>query len=557
VISATADPCATANVRYKYLDDGNLLLKADVSSSNYTYHPQHPHAVQTAGKFKFDYDANGNQILRDDGVQQTSIQYTAFDQPTSFMRNQNLVGVILYDANQNRVFRMTTNDETIYIDDLFEQVTNVTAVPRAADFKYFVHTPDAVAAVVVKHVVPGDSSATTSTTKYLHNDNLGSVDVVTNPGGTVAERRSYDAFGNGRNPSWTSSGGPTFGTSLVPNDYAGHEKDIEFGLVNMRGRLYDPVVGRFTAADPIVTDRTNGQRWNRYSYVLNNPLRYTDPSGFDEVDLQHIPPAALQQLLSNMQKGENAKCNSSTECLGLLRKDPTAASGNDPKQGNATKSTEDASANGTAPAKAEATSPNSSFVGGNRTAERPSFGPPGDVPPAPGAPGGPGGPRADGQRGPLGTGGPDDGILAAHGAYNWWEYQLMFHPVRSWAVSTGAITAMYFGARALLPRVPATGRVFWDSGLKTAAQEYAKANSGVTVNMTLTGRVLTALDTPLTGPYLRPFWDMASKAFAQGAVGPVTVVVSSLAQANPVGTWARVELQTLLMQGNQIIPFVP
>ena len=53
----------------------------------------------------------------------------------------------------------------------------------------------------------------------------------------------------------------------------------EFGLVNMNGRLYDPTLGRFLSPDNYVQEPGNSQSFNRYSYCLNNPLKYTDPSG--------------------------------------------------------------------------------------------------------------------------------------------------------------------------------------------------------------------------------------------------------------------------------------
>lgn len=61
--------------------------------------------------------------------------------------------------------------------------------------------------------------------------------------------------------------------------YTGHEMLPEFGLVNMNGRMYDPRIGRFLSPDPYVQMPDNGQNFNRYSYCLNNPLKYTDPSG--------------------------------------------------------------------------------------------------------------------------------------------------------------------------------------------------------------------------------------------------------------------------------------
>ncbi len=61
--------------------------------------------------------------------------------------------------------------------------------------------------------------------------------------------------------------------------YTGHEMMPEFGLVNMNGRLYDPALGRFLSPDNYVQEPDNSQSFNRYSYCLNNPLKYTDPSG--------------------------------------------------------------------------------------------------------------------------------------------------------------------------------------------------------------------------------------------------------------------------------------
>jgi RHS repeat-associated protein len=61
---------------------------------------------------------------------------------------------------------------------------------------------------------------------------------------------------------------------------AGHEHLAELGLIRMNGRIYDPVIGRFLQADPMIQAPQNAQSHNRYSYVMNNPLSFTDPSGF-------------------------------------------------------------------------------------------------------------------------------------------------------------------------------------------------------------------------------------------------------------------------------------
>ena len=67
---------------------------------------------------------------------------------------------------------------------------------------------------------------------------------------------------------------------IFDRGYTGHEHLDAFGLINMNGRVYDPYIGRFLSPDPLVQQPGNLQNYNRYSYVLNNPLKYTDPSGY-------------------------------------------------------------------------------------------------------------------------------------------------------------------------------------------------------------------------------------------------------------------------------------
>lgn len=69
-------------------------------------------------------------------------------------------------------------------------------------------------------------------------------------------------------------------SSQTSRGFTGHEELDAVGLVHMNGRVYDPLVGRMISADPTVPDPMNAQAWNRYSYVGNDPLAFTDPSGF-------------------------------------------------------------------------------------------------------------------------------------------------------------------------------------------------------------------------------------------------------------------------------------
>jgi len=134
------------------------------------------------------------------------------------------------------------------------------------------YSPERVIAVVTRG---GDKPGT----RYVHVDSLGSIEKLTDENGVVVEKRSYDPFGKRRNPVWGQPPPASF-TSKITLGFTGHESDDEVGLINARGRVYDPKVGRFLTTDPIVSDLYFGQTLNPYSYVLGNPLTLVDPSGF-------------------------------------------------------------------------------------------------------------------------------------------------------------------------------------------------------------------------------------------------------------------------------------
>lgn len=123
---------------------------------------------------------------------------------------------------------------------------------------------------------------------YIHKDHLGSFQTITNNLGSVVQELSYDPWGRARNPiDWTYSSSPY--TNLFDRGYTGHEHMSAFSLINMNGRLYDPWLGRMLSRDPIVQYPGYSQNYNRYSYTFNNPLKYTDPSGYQaETYLEHM-----------------------------------------------------------------------------------------------------------------------------------------------------------------------------------------------------------------------------------------------------------------------------
>ena len=125
------------------------------------------------------------------------------------------------------------------------------------------------------------TSPTSSEIFYLHLDYQGSLMAISDASGSVVEQRSYDAWGRPRNPStWTYLLPNPFGSgSITMRGYTMHEHLDMFSLINMNGRLYDPVLCRMLSPDPFIQAPDNTQNYNRYSYCWNNPLKYTDPSG--------------------------------------------------------------------------------------------------------------------------------------------------------------------------------------------------------------------------------------------------------------------------------------
>jgi len=97
--------------------------------------------------------------------------------------------------------------------------------------------------------------------------------------GTLYQALSYDAWGRRRNPTNWNNYTVSTATLITSHGYTGHEHLDEFNLINMNGRVYDPLIGRFLSPDNNL-QATNTQSFNKYSYCLNNPLKYTDPSGW-------------------------------------------------------------------------------------------------------------------------------------------------------------------------------------------------------------------------------------------------------------------------------------
>jgi len=129
-------------------------------------------------------------------------------------------------------------------------------------------------------------AVSTDSLYYIHTDHLGSYCAITNKTKQVKQRNWFDPWGNypirydtinWKKPVPVIIEIPAF--PLTCRGFTGHEHYPDFKIINMNGRLYDPVIGKFFSPDKYVANSSFTQDFNRYSYARNNPLMYTDPDG--------------------------------------------------------------------------------------------------------------------------------------------------------------------------------------------------------------------------------------------------------------------------------------
>jgi len=148
------------------------------------------------------------------------------------------------------------------------------------------------------------TASATAAERYFLNDRLRSPLAIVDASRTVLQRLSHDPWGRRRNTDGSDDTSATLGSIVNGQDhtgYTGHEQLDQLALVHMNGRIYDPITARMLSADPTVPDSSDTQSLNRYSYVLNNPFAYVDPSGYAGADVEdrHVEDSATAQAAGN------------------------------------------------------------------------------------------------------------------------------------------------------------------------------------------------------------------------------------------------------------------
>jgi RHS repeat-associated protein len=213
------------------------------------------------------YDASGNIV--NDGTR--SFSYAPYDLPDRITMGAQW-SEWGYTGNGQRAFERRGSNTTATgityqaAPGFFEQDETISgATSTVTEVREYLSTPVGTVGVVITK--PGVAA----TTLYYLQDHLGSNVAAVSDAGVIVNRSKFDVWGLRSVTVGTIDNGD--------RGYTGHEH-LDFGLIHMNGRIYNPTIGRFLQADPIIQSPYDLQNYNRYSYVMNNPLSFTDPTGF-------------------------------------------------------------------------------------------------------------------------------------------------------------------------------------------------------------------------------------------------------------------------------------
>ena len=283
LLSSAISGLSPINITYQ--NNGNIDTKSDAGA--YTYSPTKIFAVTGVTN-------TPNNIPPGD----QNVTYTPYDQPNQITEGAyELTFQYGHDYERRKSLLKqggTTINTRYYFGGYEKDVTS-----SSTKHIHYINAGQGLVAIVVRE---NGSDAF----YYTYTDHLGSIVAVTNNTGGVVAEQNFDAWGRKRNTTtWAYTG-----VQAVPDwlyrGYTGHEHLPQFGLVNMNGRLYDPIVGRMLSVDNFVHESAGLLGYNRYAYAFNNPLRFVDPDGDNPLILVPILTGALN-VWANWKKVKDLK----------------------------------------------------------------------------------------------------------------------------------------------------------------------------------------------------------------------------------------------------------
>lgn len=271
-------PAGARGASYVYDDLGNLqqrnITAGPGTSVTYTpgTSPFGPHQVASDSLgTTYQYDEQGDQL----SAPGRTFTWNSFGRPTSVTASGGTYQ-LAYDADLARFSRTDPSGHTRYsYGGLFDELTDAAGT-------HDVLTITANGKPIGEKEITNNAVSSASANTLL-TDALGSIDrIVTS--GTTPPPIKYDPFG-----TRVTAADPTVRITTPPQDlragFTGHDHDDDVNLIDMIGRVYDPQQQRFLSVDPPAPDPVDSQAYNPYSYVRNNPLNSTDPTGYLEVQL--------------------------------------------------------------------------------------------------------------------------------------------------------------------------------------------------------------------------------------------------------------------------------
>jgi RHS repeat-associated protein len=278
------------NLTMTYSDNGNISTKSDIGTTAFGY-------GVNAGPYALTGATSSTGVIPSTNQAAT---YTSFEKVNSLTEG-GYSAAFVYNADRQRAKMDVTQNGTNILSRYYAGSSYIKDIVAGVSKEWTYIGGDAYTAPVIAVTLVSGTIY-----YYLLRDHLGTVTHVVRSTDNYIYEHSYDACsvklgfcersetktvvelipiseavreGRRRNPtdwSYDLTGQPGV---FADRGFTGHEYLPWFNLINMNGRLYDPLVGRFLNVDPYVQMPDNSQNLNRYSYCLNNPLRFTDPNG--------------------------------------------------------------------------------------------------------------------------------------------------------------------------------------------------------------------------------------------------------------------------------------
>jgi len=259
-----------------------------------------PHAVTSvsfdAEENTYTYDANGNMTCREEDGEWFIQEYNTENRISSIAKLEN--GDCTTPGDYLTKWDFSYDGDGVRAATLITPYVSGTPQTPVLTAYYFGGAYEVTGSDVRKYYSFGGQTILKDSTglQYFLTDHLGSVVAITNDTGTLTSQQRYLPFGGVRTLA-TPPNSPIMSTDL---GYTGQRNDSYIKLMDYDFRWYGPELARFISPDSIVPNPANPQSLNRYAYVLNNPIRYNDPTGHCAMDAD--PEDCLKSNKSNAPK---------------------------------------------------------------------------------------------------------------------------------------------------------------------------------------------------------------------------------------------------------------